>query len=63
MKEKLAIKGHATRGNEVIEILKMLGGENTAYYGLDINVIYTIDDKGLIRSLFFNDSVDRKSVV
>lgn len=25
---QLAIKGHATRGNEVIEILEMLGGEN-----------------------------------
>lgn len=24
----LAIKGHATRGKEVIEILEMLGGEN-----------------------------------
>ncbi|MBR5297250.1 MAG: hypothetical protein IKU29_05200 [Parabacteroides sp.] len=26
--KQLAIKGHKTRGNEVIEILKMLGGEN-----------------------------------
>lgn len=25
---KLAIKGHETRGNEVIKILEMLGGEN-----------------------------------
>lgn len=24
----LAIRGHATRGKEVIEILEMLGGEN-----------------------------------
>lgn len=25
---KLAIKGHATRGKEVIQLLEMLGGEN-----------------------------------
>ena len=57
MSKKLAIKGHPTRGKEVIELLEMMGGKNTAYYGTDINVIYTIDDKGIIRSLFFNDSV------
>ena len=57
MKRKLAIRGHATRGKEVIELLKMIGGKNTAYHGTDINVIYTIDDKGIIRSLFFNNSV------
>jgi hypothetical protein len=28
MGKKLAIKGHSTRGKEVIELLKMLGGEN-----------------------------------
>ena len=57
MKKNLAIKGHPTRGKEVIELLEMMGGKNTAYHGTDINVIYTIDDKGIIRSLFFNDSV------
>ena len=57
MGRNLAIKGHSTRGKEVIEILKMMGGKNTAYNGTDINVIYVIDDKGIIRSLFFNDSV------
>lgn len=57
MKKRLAIKGHSTRGSEVIGILKMMGGKNPAYYGTDVNVIYTIDDKGVIRSLFFNDSV------
>ena len=55
--KKLAIRGHSTRGKEVIELLEMIGGKNTAYYGTDINVIYTIDNKGVIRSLFFNDSV------
>lgn len=57
VRKDLAIKGHPTRGNEVIELLEMMGGKNTAYQGTDINVIYTIDDKGIIRSLFFNDSV------
>ena len=28
MEKKLAIKGHPTRGNKVIEILKMMGGKN-----------------------------------
>lgn len=40
----LAIKGHATRGKEVIEILEMLGGRNTfdSYYGNDVSWCYTI---------------------
>ena len=29
---KLAIRGHATRGKEVIEILEMLGGNNSHLY-------------------------------
>ena len=28
MRKRLAIKGHFTRGKEVIELLKMMGGEN-----------------------------------
>jgi hypothetical protein len=28
MSKKLAIKGHATRGEEIIELLKMMGGSN-----------------------------------
>jgi hypothetical protein len=28
MNKRLAIKGHSTRGNEVIELLKMMGGKN-----------------------------------
>lgn len=48
----LAIKGHATRGKEVIEILEMLGGKN--YYqfsgGFSSN-IYFINKSGFI----FND--------
>lgn len=46
MKKNLAIKGHATRGKEVIEILEMLGGKNIHYsWGVFENRIYTIDDK------------------
>ena len=43
---KLAIKGHETRGKEVIEILEMLGGKNTHNsWGVFENRIYTIDEK------------------
>lgn len=41
----IAIKGHPTRGKEVIEILEMLGGENPdKYRGDDVNWYYYIDD-------------------
>ncbi len=40
---QLAIKGHAIRGKEVIEILEMLGGKNRFYYdGTFKELIYTI---------------------
>lgn len=46
---QLAIKGHATRGKEVIEILEMLGGKNACSYGGDVtSYIYNIDGKGTI---------------
>lgn len=48
MSKKLAIKGHSTRGNEVIELLEMMGGKNT--YGYD----------GEMKSLYFtiyNDTI------
>lgn len=35
MNTKIAIKGHKTRGKEVIEILEMLGGVNTYKYNGD----------------------------
>ena len=45
----LAIKGHPTRGKEVIEILEMLGGVNTGgYLGHDIRWIYIINSDGEI---------------
>jgi hypothetical protein len=48
MGKKLAIKGHATRGKEVIELLEMMGGKNT--YG----------NTGYMESLYFsiyNDTI------
>lgn len=43
----LAIKGHETRGKEVIEILEMLGGNNAqGYVGTDEGWYYFIDDDG-----------------
>jgi hypothetical protein len=40
---KLAIKGHATRGNEVIKILEMLGGSNKYHINItECNLLYTI---------------------
>ena len=41
---KLAIKGHPTRGDEVIEILKMLGGKNIHNYGGIFNECYAINN-------------------
>lgn len=41
---KLAILGHATRGDEVIEILEMMGGVNAHnLYGDKNYAYYTID--------------------
>lgn len=46
---KLAIKGHATRGKEVIEVLEMLGGRNDCNYeGGVTRYIYKIDGKRTI---------------
>lgn len=45
---KLAIKGHPTRGKEVIELLEMLGGKNPNCTGNCSSAYYHIDD-GLIK--------------
>lgn len=48
---QLAIKGHATRGKEVIEILEMLGGKNDNHCcGGFINRIYFVNENGYIES-------------
>lgn len=48
MGKKLAIKGHPTRGKEVIELLKMMGGEAIRVKGNDDTAIYVIPDNGII---------------
>ena len=40
MGKKLAIKGHSTRGKEVIELLEMIGGKNTYGYTGDMESLY-----------------------
>lgn len=54
---QLAIKGHATRGNEIIEILKMLGGKNKVYLqGTDTSLVYYIHSEDYICTLFESSS-------
>lgn len=49
--ERLAIKGHSTRGIEVVAILEMYGGINkNQAFGNNPDVIYFIDDRGIIVS-------------
>ncbi len=46
---ELAIKGHPTRGKEVIEILEMLGGKTRRVYtGTEGNWIYTLKNGNII---------------
>ena len=52
MKKQLAIKGHKTRGNEIIAILQMLGGKNKGkWQGSSIDIFYFVDEKGFINGL------------
>ena len=54
MSKKLAIKGHSTRGKEVIELLEMMGGKNTLIIsgnklsGYEQFNLYYINDNGVI---------------
>lgn len=50
MKKKLAIRGHSTRGKEVIELLEMLGGDNIYRHwkGRQENTLYFINEQGNI---------------
>ena len=46
---RLAIKGHPTRGKDVIEILEMLGGKNDSGYRCDLaEYVYSINEQGII---------------
>ena len=49
MSKQIAIKGHATRGNEVIKILEMLGGKNVYNLPGDTSYAYYVFEKGEIR--------------
>ena len=52
MEKQLAIKGHKTRGNEIIEILQMLGGKNKSkWQGSAIDIFYFVDEEGFIDGL------------
>ena len=52
----LAIKGHATRGEEVIEILKMLGGSSRNICSASaLECDYYITDKGIIDHWYCRD--------
>lgn len=56
----LALKGHETRGSEIIELLKMLGGcNNKCCFGNSTGSIYYISDNGCIEF----DSLDEKHTV
>jgi hypothetical protein len=44
MSKKLAIKGHPTRGKEVIELLRMMGGAPQAASGLRESYCYYISE-------------------
>ena len=43
MGKKLAIKGHPTRGKEIIELLEMMGGDNKWLYDGSDGVVYFIE--------------------
>ena len=50
MSKKLAIKGHPTRGNEVIELFKMMGGWECGYCGCGTGFYYYISQFGNIEA-------------
>lgn len=53
---KLAIKGHSTRGNEVIELLEMMGGKNVeGFIGTDSDELHTIEYNAIIQSYDWNN--------
>lgn len=55
---KLGIKGHKTRGKEVIEMLKILGGKNSnKLVGFDDKFFYYISDKIICSSYIGSDEI------
>ena len=60
---QLVIKGHATRGEEVIGILKMLGGKNsTKLVGSASSCGYYIDSDGNIAYNFYSSSYFKNAI-
>ena len=57
MGKRLAIKGHPTRGKEVIKLLEMMGGKNpdNVYSGKDNYHFYFIDETGYITTKLYPD--------
>lgn len=56
MKKKLAIKGHTTRGKEIIVLLEMLGGKNVeGFIGTDFDEFYTIENNRIIQAYDWNN--------
>ena len=61
---KLAIRGHATRGKEVIQLLEMLGGVNKHQIGaIRQTYVYFIDTDGIIRLLQIDQLLPEKDIV
>lgn len=64
MGKKLAIKGHPTRGKEVIELLEMIGGENSLIIsgcnlsGYEPFNLYYINDNGVINCKYHSLNKD-----
>lgn len=58
MGKKLAIKGHITRGKEVIVLLELLGGKNVeGFIGTASDELYTIEDGCIIQAYDWNHCV------
>lgn len=59
MGKRLAIKGHPTRGEEVIKLLGMMGGENkdNMFFGKDPSCIYFIDGYEFIRKEIIENNI------
>ena len=60
----LAIKGHRTRGGEVVQLLEMLGGVNKYQIGaIRETYVYFVDIDGIVRSLQINQLLPEQYIV
>lgn len=53
---KIAIKGHESRGKEVIQILESLGGKNNGYYGNNPELYYEVHGNLIIAMFTKNNN-------